>query len=170
MGRKCSRICIIVVFCPQRFGSEIEQIENWLKRKKEDLNSVNYGDSLEETERMLVQQDNMMSTVDKFQQNLNDLASSADNLTRKVFPDNELMKRKYENLKNGIQEAEALAARRYERLQESMLYFKFRNHAKEVSVFMKVIFISLTLLREVENIIPDAENTEDPFSTMILIQ
>eukprot|EP00112_Aurelia_sp_Birch-Aquarium-sp1_P010664 Seg2271.6 transcript_id=Seg2271.6/GoldUCD/mRNA.D3Y31 product="Spectrin alpha chain non-erythrocytic 1" protein_id=Seg2271.6/GoldUCD/D3Y31 len=116
----------------QRFGSEIEQIENWLKRKNDDLNSVNYGDSLEETERMLAQQENMMNTVDKFQQNLNDLASSADSLTAKDSPENELMKRKYEELKNGIQEAEELAARRYEQLQESMLYFKFRNQTEEM--------------------------------------
>ena len=156
-------------FCPQRFGSEIEQIENWLKRKNEDLNSVNYGDSLEETERMLLQQDNMMSTVDKFQQNLNNLASSADRLTRKVSPENEQMKRKYENLKNGIQEAEASAKRRYERLQQSMLYFKFRSHAKEVSASMKIIIISLTQLRELGNIITDTENAGEPFSTVILI-
>ena len=104
----------------------------------------NYGNSLEEVEKLLVHHDNMRSTIDKFHDNINSLSSFADQIRTNKSQNSAKMIKKYEDMKSRLKSASSTVDNKLKMLHESQLFFNFLMQANRVC---NVCFLSWFPLR-----------------------
>ena len=119
----------------QRFGSELEQIRIWLDRRSEMLSNEDYGSSLEEVEKLLVQHDNMKTTIDKFHENISSLSNFAHQIRNNRSENSVKMSKKYEDIKFRLNSAGSAVRSKLKKLHESQLFFNFLLQANRVRNF-----------------------------------
>lgn len=100
------------------------------------MSREDYGNSLDEVERLLVQHDNMRRTVDKFIENLDSLSSFAEKMKSSKSENSLKMRQKFEDIQARLDSAKSLVHVKLKMLQESQLYFDFLGKKSQVNVFL----------------------------------
>eukprot|EP00795_Rhopilema_esculentum_P013545 gene13545-4433_t len=116
----------------QRFGSELDQIESWLDRRKEALDNENLGTDLEDVERLLIQHDNMKGMIGKFQETIDSLGSFADEMGRTDSQQSVKMNQRYQHLSSRVSDVKQHIDNKLLKLKDSLLYFKFLGKTNEI--------------------------------------
>eukprot|EP00794_Sanderia_malayensis_P017767 gene17767-19542_t len=136
---KQRRIMLVESFELLRFRTDLERIESWLDRKKEDLTNSDVGSSLEDVNRMIMMHQNAKSSIDSFQVNLNELKKTADRLFSVESERSSVsrpMKKRYENLLSAVNAAKLLADEREQKLLRSKLFLKFSLQVNDMKTWI----------------------------------
>eukprot|EP00794_Sanderia_malayensis_P017764 gene17764-19538_t len=136
---KQRRIMLVESFELLRFRTDLERIESWLDRKKEDLTNSDVGSSLEDVNRMIMMHQNAKSSIDSFQVNLNELKKTADRLFSVESERSSVsrpMKMRYENLLSAVNAAKVLADEREQKLLRSKLFLKFSLQVNDMKTWI----------------------------------
>ena len=107
----------------------------WLDRRNDILLDDNYGNSLEEVEKLIVHHDDMRNTIDKFHDNIASLKSFVDQIKANGSQNSVRMREKYEEIKSRLNSANTTVDSKLKKLHESQLFFKFLMQTTHVRNF-----------------------------------